>query len=251
MWCMDELYDEVLDGMEAALEGLTQRVPPPRRISFREGFVFRYVEHTAQQAIVQKLARIITGLRAAHLLLRQGLVQEQAVIERVLGELQEDVLFLADGFMKGKLITEPHKSFLAGFYQEEFDNPASPIDSTQKRPMVPRRKIQAYLARVEGIIGNPSYNQEVARTLSKAFSGFVHAASPQIMEMFGGNPPHFHVRGMLGTPRIREYEHDIWNYFDRGMATFAVAAGAFGDRELFQRIFSQKRNFEVRSGRDD
>ncbi len=251
MWRMDELYDEVLDNMEAAFERLAQQVPPPQQISFRKGFVFRYVERTAQQAIVQKLARVITGLRAAHLLLRQGLVQEQAVIERVIGELQEDIVFLAYGILKGELTTRLYESYLAGFYQEEFDNPASPIDSTQKRPMVPRRKIQAYLARVEGIIGNPSFNQEVARTLSKAFSGFVHAASPQIMEMFGGNPPHFHVRGMLGTPRIREYEHDIWNYFDRGMGTFAIAAGAFRDLELFQWILSQKRNFEVRSGRDD
>jgi len=248
---MDDLYNELFEAMEKALERLAEQVPSPQRISFREGFVFRYVERTAQQAIVQKLARIITGLRAAHLLLKQGLLQEQAVIARVLAELQEDVLFLAYGIMKGELATRLHESFLAGFYQEEFDNPASPIDSTQKRPTVARSKIQAYLARVEGIIGNPSYNQEVARTLSKAYSGFVHAASPQIMDMYGGNPPYFHVRGMLGTPKIREYEQDIWNYFDRGMATLAVAAGVFGDRELFQRILVQKRNFEARSGRDD
>ena len=30
--------------------------------------------------------------------------------------------------------------------------------------------------------------------------------------------PRFHVRGMLGTARMAEYETDIWNYFERGMA---------------------------------
>lgn len=247
---MDELYEQLLRVMELALDKLASRVPPPQPAPFgRNRFVFRYKERTAQQAIVQKLARIITGLRAALLLLRHGLLQEQAVIERVLDELCEDVLFLSYGVLKGE--TETHKSFLAAFYEEEFDNAESAVDSTQKRATVPRRKIQAYLARVEGIIGNPSDNQEVSRTLSKAFSGFVHGASPQIMDMFIGNPPHFHVHGMLGTFRMREYEHDIWNYFDRGIATFAVAAGAFRDPELLGYLASQKRNFEVQSGRED
>lgn len=249
---MHELYEQLLRDMEVGLDRLTSQVPAPKRVPFVQNrFVFRYVERTAQQAIVQKLARTITGLRATLLLLRNGLVQEQAVIQRVLDELREDVTFLAYGIIKGELDTNLHKSFLEAFYEEEFDNPENPVASTQKRPMVPRRKIQAYLARIEGIVGNPSFNQEVTRTLSKAYSGFVHGASPQIMDMYGGNPPHFHVRGMLGTPRMRECEHDIWNYFDRGIGTFVIAACVFNDRELVAHLSSQKRNFEVQSGRDD
>ena len=71
---------------------------------------FRYVQQTAQQAIIQKSAWIITGLRAGHALLKQGLLQEQAVIERVVDEFHEDVLFLSYGILKGE--TETHKTFL-------------------------------------------------------------------------------------------------------------------------------------------
>jgi hypothetical protein len=183
---MDDLYEQLLRDMEIALERFTSKVPPPQQVPFAGSFVFRYVERTAQQAIVQKLARIITGLRAALLLVRSGLLQEQSVIERVLDELAEDVLFLALGIAKGEL--EPkHKRFLDSFYQEEFDIPDNPLQSTQKRPMTNRKEIQAYIA-ATGTVGNPSLNQEVARTLTKAFSGFVHGASPQIMEMYGGDP---------------------------------------------------------------
>jgi hypothetical protein len=246
---MDEIYEDVLMNMEAALDRLVQQVPPPQRTPFRDGFVLRYVERTTQQAIIQKLARLISGLRAAHVLLKQGLLQEQAVIERVVDEFCEDVLFLSYGIMEGE--TERHKSFLAGFYQEEFDNTESAFDSTQKRPTLSRDKIRAYLARVEGMTGNPSDNQEQSRTLSKAFSGFVHGASPQIMDMYIGNPPHFHVRGMLGTFRMAEYEFDIWNYFYRGIMAFGFAAKAFGDEELFQKTLIQKRNFEIQTGRGE
>jgi len=249
---MDELYERLLREMEVAFERLVTRVPPPQRVPFGPTrFVFRYVEQTAHQAIIQKLARTITGLHAALLLLRNGLVQEQAVIQRVLGEFQEDILFLAYGIMNGELKNDLHKSFLEAFYEEEFDNPKDALTSTQKRPMVPRRKIQAYLARVKGIAGNPSFNQEVARTVTKAFSGFVHGASPQIMDMYGGNPPHFHVRGMLGTPRMPEYEHDIWNFFDRGIATFVITAILFQDQELAGHLLSEKLNFEVQTGREN
>jgi hypothetical protein len=197
---MDEPYEQLLRVMELALEKLVSQIPQPQPVPFGPAkFVFRYKERTIQQAIVQKLARAITGLRAALLLLRNGLLQEQAVIHRVLDEFCDDVLFLSYGVLQGE--TETHKTFLAAFYQGEFDNPQSAVSSTQKRATVPRKKIQAYLARAEGISGSPSDNQEVARTLSKAFSGFVHGASPQIMDMYIGNPPHFHVHGMLGTFR--------------------------------------------------
>ena len=247
---MDELYEGLLRDMEVAFDRLVGQVSPPQSVPVTcNKFVVRYVERTAQQAIVQKLARIITWLRAAIVLLRHGLLQEQAVIERVLDEFCEDVLFLSYGILEGE--TETHKSFLTAFYEEEFDNPESAVDSAQKRPTVPRRKIQAYLAKVKGILGNPSDNQNASRTLTKAFSGFVHGASPQIMDMYVGKPPRFHVQGMLGTFRMQEYSHDIWNYFERGIATFAIAAGAFRDRELLEYLASRKRNFELESGRED
>jgi len=246
----DEIYNAVLSDLEAAFNKLVERVPPPQRLPFGDGFVYRYVERTVQQALIQKLARMLTGLRAAHVLLRQGLIQEQAVIQRVLGDLQEDIFFLGYSIVKGEL-TKAHEEFLTDFYQEEFDNPKNVLQSTQKRRPVPRRKIQAYLASIDPNIANPSHNQRVIRTLQQAFSGFVHAASSQIMDMYGGDPPQFHVSGMLGTWRMPEFEYDIWNYFERAFAAFAFVAMAFGDQELANRILSQQQTFHIQTGRND
>jgi hypothetical protein len=70
------------------------------------------------------------------------------------------------------------------------------------------------------------------------------------MEMYFGNPPHFHIFGMLGTERIPPHEKQIWYYFDRGITTFVLAAGAFLDGELFDYLVSQKRNFAQATGRE-
>ena len=72
---MDELYDQTLSNMEASHTVLASRVNQPHAVTFGSGFVFRYVERDVHQALVQKLARVISGLHAARLLLAHGFVR--------------------------------------------------------------------------------------------------------------------------------------------------------------------------------
>lgn len=174
-------------------------------------------------------------------------MQEQAALQRILDEFQEDILFLVYGLTIDTL-TELHQRYLAAFYEEEFDNPDNPVRSTQKRPMVSRKKIQAYLARLEEKALDPSRGVELSRSVHKTYSGFIHGASPHIMDMYVGNPPRFHVSGMLETSRAEEHRADLWNYFYRGILAVAFAAKAFGDEALFASILSYRDEFERRSG---
>ena len=245
---VDQLYVETLHNMESTLHALEQRVPPPQLRPFKNGFVYRYAERTIHQALIQKLARVISGLHAARILLEHGFVQEQAALQRMLDEFQEDIEFLACAVIFEDM-TDLHREYLSAFWEEEFDK-ENPLESTQRRPMLPRKKIRAYLARLEGSIGaDRSRGVELSRTLSKAYSGFVHGASPQIMDMYGGDPPRFHVSGMLGTARVEEYADDLWNYFYRGIIAFVFAATAFGDDALSDRIRRYRDDFERRSVR--
>ena len=95
---------------------------------------------------------------------------------------------------------------------------------------------------------NPSDAIELSRTVSKAYSGYVHAAAPHIMEMYGGEPPKFHLAGMRGTSRIKEHAADLWNYFFRGLLAFLGAAYAFQDTELAERLENFRDRFESESG---
>lgn len=244
---MDQLFQHTLKVMESAFKGLEQQVPNPIKVPFRNSFVFRYKEQSIYQALILKLARVVSGLHAAKCLLEKGFVQEQAVHQRILDEIGEDILFLVYGITIDK-ITELHKEYLSYFYEEEFDIPENPVKSSQKRGMIPRKKIRAYIARMEGSNLNPSEGVELSRTLHKAYSGYVHGASPQIMDMYGGNPPRFHISGMLGTPKIKSYEKDLWNYFYRGILSFILVAKAFGNKELVEGLSKYQDEFENISG---
>lgn len=246
---MDALYLQTLQNMGKILDGLVKRLPPPQCVLILDSFAFRYAEKTIHQAIVQKLARIISGLYASQILLEAGFLQEQAALQRMLDEFQEDVTFLSYAAIFNDM-TDLHKRYLDAFFEEEFDKPEDPVASTQKRPMVPRKKILAYITRIEGSSLDSSRGVALGRTLSKVYSGYVHGASPQIMEMYGGNPPRFHVSGMRNTPRFVDHQDDLWNYFYRGICAFGFAAKAFGDESLFASIQRYRDQFAKASEKE-
>lgn len=240
------LYQETLGEMDRALTALAELTPPPHVVPFKDGFVYRHIEQLPQQAIVQKLARLPSGLRAATLLLESGLFQEQAALQRLIDEIGEDVIFLSIPLIYGG--AQPiHTEYLQAFFAEEFD-PATGLPTTQDRPMVRRKKIRAYIAQSPIATPDPSGHIGASRTLSKAYSGYVHAASPQIMDMYGGDPPRFHTAGMLGTPREPEHRQDIANYFYRSATAYAVAARAFGNQPVFNRLFALCVKYEAAMG---
>jgi len=247
---MDDLYLQTLCHMESTLSDLENRVPEPQRVPMGDSFAFRYIEKSIHQAIVQKLARLISTLHSARILLECGFIQEQAALQRMLDEFMEDITFLSYAAISNDM-TELHRAYLDAFYEEEFDKPEDSIGSTQKRPMVKRQRIRAYLAKLEDNALDPSSWVAVTRTISKAYSGYVHGASPHIMEMYGGNPPKFHVSGMAGTPRFAEHRDDLWNYFYRGICAFGFSAKAFGDDVLFSSIQHYRDEFAERSGKAD
>lgn len=248
---MDELFARCLEQMESWFRQLEKQVPPPIKVPFLHHFVFRYKERTIEQALIQKLARVVTGLHSARILLNSGFLQEQIAIHRMLDESQQDITFLSLARFEDE-ITELHQRFLDAFYEEEFDVPEDPTASTQKRPSVPRKKIHAYIARkeAESGISNPSRGAEIMRTLSKAYSGYVHGASPQTMNLYGGFPPRFHISGMCGTPHELENRKDLWNYFYRGLLSFNEVALVFEDMKLAEAIHNYLTAFARAVGKD-
>jgi hypothetical protein len=240
------LYDHVLKRMDETLQHFCALVPPPTTVPFADSFVYRYKEATIHQAIVQKCARCLSTLHAALLLMQHGFVQEQAVLQRVLDEINEDITFLAFGVIRNE-VTDSHLKFLGALYEEEYDS-LTGKPTERKKPMLPRRKIHAYLASAYG--EDPHSAATNMRIVSKTYSGYVHAASPQTMDMFLGDPPRFQTRGVRGSYRHEEHREDLWNSFYRGILAFGFAAKALGDESMFESIRAFSVNFASKAGYD-
>jgi hypothetical protein len=247
---MLKLYAEMANVLEKTFRQIEVLVAPPVLVTRGSYQVFRYKDQSVEAAVVQKCARLVSGLNASLVLLKAGYVQELGALFRMLDEFNEDILFLCQAIRDGE-ITELHKKYLEAFYQEEFDYPDSPFLSTQNRPIVPRRKIYAAISRIPEQELNPSDNQELHRTLGQTYSGFIHAASAQVMDMYGGNPPMFHVSGMLNTPRIPEFTENAWDYFYRGLLTIMMVALSFKQSDLLQQLYAFRAYVEAQSQRTE
>jgi hypothetical protein len=244
---MDRLYQHVLKALGAAFDILEKQVEKPRKTPFGKSFVFRYEQRSVHQALIQKLARVISTLHAAYILLLHGFLQEQGALQRMLDEFDEDIIFLSNGTIDG--LTDLHKRYLSYFYEEEFKDPDNP-GAEHDRPMIPRKKIRAYIARIDEWPLDPSRGIETSKAISKGYSGYVHGASPHIMEMYGGNPPKFHIFGMLNTPREIEHRNDLRNYFFRGILSFILVATVFQNETLTPSLFRLRNWFQKESGMD-
>jgi hypothetical protein len=192
------IFQPVLQALERGFRQLEIKVPPPVRKPWRDSFVFRYAEQTIQQAIVQKLARMISGLHAIKGLLELGLFQEQGVIQRVVDEIEEDISFLSLAVIHSD-VTALHAEYLRYFYAEEFTDTDNIVDSHASRGMIRREKIRAYIHSKATLENNSQRANTVGKVMTKAYSGYVHAASPHIMDMYGGWPACFDISGASGT----------------------------------------------------
>jgi len=235
----DELYDQAIGNMERTVHDLGRRLSQPEMVTV---VGFRYSDKGTPQAIVQKMARVVSLLRAARLLLAHGFIGEQAAMHRMIDEAEEDISFLALGILYGE--TELHRTFLEDFYQEEFEDPARPVQTRIKRGNTPRARIHAYLAQNPAAGLDPSTASATKQTIHKTYSGYIHGASPHLMEMYGGEPARFHMEGMRRSPLWQGHADDLWNYIFRGILSFGVAAKAFGDEKLFSQIRAYADEFE-------
>ncbi|WP_426661797.1 hypothetical protein [Rhodanobacter aciditrophus] len=245
---MYQLYVEMLEVMDAAFQDFAAALPKPVRVKHGPGWVFRFKDRDIHHAVVLKLALVQSTLRAALVLLEHGHTPQQAMLQRVIDEANEDILFLVYA-VTHDTVTPLHQRYLDAFWAEEFGDANDPTGTHQSRDMVPRQKIRAYLAKIEGKDLDPSRAVQVTKVLSQTYSGFIHGASAHIMETYGGMPLHFHTRGMLNTPRITEYANDLWNYMYRGLCSHAFAAKLFGAQEHFDQLVAHSKRFEAAMGK--
>lgn len=241
------LQAEAVAIMTKAFRHMEGAIPPPQRIRHKHSFVFRYANKGIHEAIVQKLARNISGLNSVAVLLHAGFVQEVGVLFRTLDEIQEDIMFLATAETSNGR-TDRHERYLEAFYSESvFSRREGSLEVPKPNP-VPRKKIRAHTLNVLGEGVDVSRALTASESIGTAYSGFVHASSESIMDMYGGDPPCFQVDDMRGTPRIATYTREAANYVYRGLMATIAAAKAFGNAQLVDALYAFLENYEAANG---
>ena len=191
----------------------------------------RFVTATPCDAILLKFARVVSLNRAMLLLMDNGFVQEQAIIQRAIEETNEDIMFITVN------ITESNKSarfesHLSEFWKEDYEDPNAPVKTRIPRAFN-RRGISAFLNRLFGQ-PNPSHADDAHNAVYTMYSGFTHGAAPHIMELYQPDKQAFLTRGLLGTNRQLDYVFDASNSIYRSFLSAGALAKGFGSAELYK-----------------
>ena len=64
------------------------------------------------------------------------------------------------------------------------------------------------------------------------------------MDMYGGDPPHFHTNGMLGTPRVEEGAEALRGCMYRSFLSHILVAKALGAKECVDILNGYKAKFD-------
>lgn len=242
-----EQLRHVIAQIQQVVEKLESHFPKPDLMALGGKPSFRHKCESQNDLLLSQLKciRAVSSLNACVVLLEHGYVQEIGALCRCIDDFNQDVFFLASPLGKYGL-SEHQMRVVKDFFQEEFDNIDNPFCSTQKRNSVPRSKVLAGIARIQGQPLNPSDAQEMHRTLQQSFSGYVHGAYNHIMEIYGGSREnlYYHMRGLSGTQRIPEWTEALTNNVYRTMIAVEVVAKRCNDAASTEAIRSARVTFE-------
>lgn len=218
-----EERQRILDLLDWSFDILQHLVPKPVMVVRQGSYTYRYREKMVEQAMVQKVARVISGLRAIEVLSQNGLFQEQAALQRVHDELTEDIFFMCLALRQ-----EPHcktlKQLVDAFYAEPIGEAPGKSDPPKGPDSPPRQKIRARTAALGGATADPHGQIVVAATVSRAYSSFVHASTEAIMDMYDPGSGRFLTASMLGSEFAGDHKADADNYYFRSVVAVSQLA---------------------------
>lgn len=233
-------FDDILLTLKSGFAAIEAQMPRPRQ-RIRSGNVeVRYEQPSIELALFLKLARAISLLGGLRLMVENGMIQEQGILERAIDETDEDILFLSFGHQNG--IEGIHKVFLDAFWSEEFEDP-NVVLNHKRRESLPRRKIQAFNAGVMGA-SDPSTAQSVDRLIQGVFSGYVHGASVHILDLYDLSSRRFCVEGLAMSPVRQSYITDACNYPYRVLMSAVLVSRRLGLGEIAEGFFGKLKKAE-------
>ncbi len=225
--------------MEEVTHRIASMIEPPQVVKlYGDKVAPRYSKQGLEQAIVPKMAGVVSSTRAALLLLEAHYYVEHSAVMRMAEEANEDIMFLARGLELGA--KEAHQEFLDTFFTEYWQEGKNPeLPDLISRPEFKRFKIRKYMDELHA--NGPALPGGInigglMKTSYVVDSGYVHGNCPQLMERYGGNPPKYHVAGIPDPSAMLRATLSLSYGVTRALITFATVARAFGDAALTEML---------------
>lgn len=166
---------------------------------------YRFADPGWKHFCLLKSVRAVSGLNTCAHLTSGGFNQEMVVLVRTITECTTQIEFVLAG-LEGDELADAQRDFVRAYFAD------SERDGSGRSVRLPFRQGEVHkvvgrhtdeLVRRVDLKGEFS-GIESEKLHSKTYltnSNYVHSRYPEVMDMFGGREPRFHLRGMRGTPK--------------------------------------------------
>ncbi len=170
---------------------------------------FRYGKPDARHFCLLKAVRAVSGMNACIQLTLGGYSQEIAVIVRTVVECTSHIEFvLLAANSSGVLAPGQQAQYVKKFF-EDFGRGEAAMDGVKPRVAQKdiHQRVGQWLDSTSRELGRELAGSPTAEMMWRVYevnSNYVHARYPEVMDLYGGDPGHFHLNGMSGTPKDDE-----------------------------------------------
>ena len=223
-----DVYKKAIEQLENVIAVFEQELEKPQLV--RGGFVYESL--TVKHVCFLKSVRVVSGINALVVMLEAGYVTEMGVLIRTIGDCINDIYFLLECFPE----TPPEvEQYIANFCNDGVEEPET-LEDEKKVHRTKVRKIHASRARLLSEHTNLYIDRDMVYKIYSAYSEYVHAGFQSIMELYGGIPPNFHLRGIKGTPRVRHWQARFIALLRRVTLVFGYMAEKYNKPDLMREI---------------
>jgi Family of unknown function (DUF5677) len=227
----EEIFEEWIAALKARVDPLARLVhefaaslsKPFRYHSGQEHHGYRYAKPGVEHFCLLKAARVVSSLNAMIALARQGYVQEIYVLLRTMVEFTTHIEYVLESRDDtGKLEPKAEK-YVDDFFADYQRNSRDDFKKAQVPQYDVNKRLGASLDEFARQIGADQDRFPAERLYSNVyltFSNYVHGKYPEIMDMYGGVPDHFHMYGMHGTSKDDETVQMIATNFNTASLAF-------------------------------
>jgi hypothetical protein len=197
-----------VEPLEKLLHALAEKLPQPLWYhSGKQHFGFRYGKPDVRHFCLLKAVRAVSALNAAIELAGRGYAQEIFVLMRTIFEYTSHIEFVLSAPDGTGELTPAAAKYVQEFFDDYERNDVKDFKRAEIRQGTVHKQLGAELDKWAHESGRDPTKEKAAQLYSNIYltcCNYVHGKYPEIMDLYGGKPGHFHLRGMSGTPKDAE-----------------------------------------------
>lgn len=225
----------MIDELDGWLHRLAAPVLPARKVQRDSRHRWELRERNAYALMIAKAVRMVSGIRAAMLLIDDGFLPESACLLRIVSDLSLEIVAVAEGELRGQP-TKAQQVFVAEFFaRRSLGGDAGP--KQEKKRYVSREELMkthvrlAMAARVDG-----EDLRDKMRTVAGVYDGFVHGSYSSAMELYHGSRRQFMLHGHEGTEQRVVYRKALAGKLHEVIHSLVMISHVAADEAVYSDI---------------